>query len=108
MAEITNPQVILFDNEHVRPMADSLFQTYWQAKKFLQDYNSGNIGTLINDAGSSLLIADGSDVDGRTRIVGGDIYNLVTAATAFVAFYEGGAVTTLDRSGVITKPHVND
>lgn len=108
MAEINNSQVVLFDNEQVRGMADSLYKAYWQAKQFLLNYNSDSIGSLINDAGSSNLVADGSEADGRTRITGGDIYNLVTAATAFIAFVEGESVATADRTTVITKPHVND
>lgn len=107
MAEITDPQVIKFSNEEARPIADSLYKAYYKTKAFLEDYNSGNIGSKINDAGSSNLIADGSDVDGRTRIVGGDIYNLITAAQAFIDFIEGNAVATLARLDVIAKPHVN-
>lgn len=89
-------------------MADALYQTYWQAKQFLTDYNADTIGSLINDAGSSNLITDGSETDGRTRITGGDIYNLITAVTAFIAFVENGAVATADRTVVITKPHVTN
>ena len=107
MPEITDPQVIAFSNGECRPFADRLVSTYWAAKELLSNYNAGNIGSLIDTGGAGNLIADGSEADGRTRIVGGDLYNLITAATAFVVFVEGGVVATADRLTVITKPHVN-
>lgn len=107
MAEITNAQVVAFSNQRVRPMADKLYTAYYHAKATIADYNAGDIGTKIDAAGSSELIADGSTTDGRTRITGGDIYNIITALQQFVAYYEGGAVTTADRTSVISKPHVN-
>lgn len=107
MAEITNPQVVRFANEKARPMADRLYSAWVEAQSVLQEYTSTNIGSLINDAGSGNLIADGSETDGRTRLTGGDIFNLITALTAYVAYVENGAVATADRRDVITKPHVN-
>jgi hypothetical protein len=107
MPEIDDPQVVRFGNEAARPISDILNGAYWEALQVLQDYNVGQIGSLINDAGAGELIADGSATDGRTRITGGDIYNLVTALQAFQAFMEGGAVSAADRRDVIAKPHVN-
>jgi hypothetical protein len=107
MPEINNPQVVLFANERVRTIADSLYSAYFRSKSILEDYASGQIGSLIDSAGASELVADGSDSDGRTRITGGDIYNIITALEQFVNFIEGQAVTTADRTDVISKPHVN-
>jgi hypothetical protein len=107
MAEITNPQVVAFANEKVRPLADAFFQVYYRAKAANQEYNANAIGSLINAAGSGNLITDGSETDGRTRIAGGDVYNSVTFWQAFIAFVEGNAVTTAARLDVITKPHVH-
>jgi hypothetical protein len=107
MAEISNAQVVEFANGRARPMADKLYNAYYSAKSVLQDYTAGDIGTKIGDAGSGNLVADQSDLDGRTRITGGDIWNLITAVEAFIAFVEGGPVPELDRLDVLTKPHVN-
>jgi len=106
--DITDPQVVAFTNSQARPAADKMTQAYWQMKKFVENYNTGNIGTLITNAGSANLVADGSKTDGRTPITGGDIFNLITAAQAYIAFVEGQAVATAARLDVISKPHVND
>lgn len=103
----TNPQVVSFSNTRVRPIADRLFSLRIEAHALLDEYNAGDIGTKINDAGAGELIVDGSAVDGRTPITGGDIFNLVTAVQAFIAYVENAAVATADRVSVITKPHVN-
>lgn len=108
MAEITNPQVVTFSNEQVRPIADQFYKLYYKALSVNQNYNANDIGSAINAAGAGELITDGSQVDGRTRITGGDIYNLMTAIGQFIAYMEGSAVTTADRRSVITKPHVQD
>jgi len=108
MAENANQQVVKFANEEVRQVADRFYQLYFRCKQLLANYNAGDIGTKITLAGAGELIADGSDLDGRTRITGGDVFNLITAATAFVAFVENGAVPPANRIDVITKPHVQN
>lgn len=107
MADITNPQIISFANDQIRPLADKVHKAYHVAKDVLTNYNTAGIGALVSAAGSSNLVGDGSAVDGRTRISGDDILNFITAMTALVAYVEGGAVGTLDRQSVITKPHVS-
>jgi len=102
MAEITDPQVIAFSNQELRPVADALFQAYYRAKELNQNYVAGNIGSLINTAGAGNLLHDGSEVDGRTRITGGDIYNFITLIGDFISFTDAPG-----RLDVITKPHVN-
>ena len=100
MAEITNAQVVAFANNRVRPLADKLNRARNEALEVLADYNAQGIGSLINAAGDSNLIADGSAVDGRPRMSGGDIYNLVTlidALTTTSAFF------TTDRATVVKK-----
>ena len=103
----TDPQVIAFANTRVRPMADRMFSLYLESQAFLAEYTAGDIGTQIDTAGAGEILVDGSAVDGRTEITGGDIYNLVGAVQEFIDFVENGAVTTADRVTTITKPHVN-
>lgn len=107
MPENSNPQVVAFANNKVRPLADKLVGLYYSSKSLIAEYAAGDIGTKIEAAGAGELLADGSAVDGRTRITGGDIYNIVTAAQQLVNFVENQAVATADRLTVITKPHVN-
>lgn len=107
MPDITNPQVIRFVNERVRPICDKLFSVWKDSGETIQEYNSGNIGSLINDAGAGNNIADGASVDGRNILTGGDVYNVITALQQLINYVENAAVTTADRRDVITKPHVN-
>lgn len=107
MPEITNPQVVTFANTRIRPIADKLYSTYYHAKSVLGDYNVGDIGSKIDSAGAGNLISDGSEIDGRTRISGGDIYNIITALQEFIDYVEGGTVTTAERIDIIAKPHVS-
>jgi hypothetical protein len=107
MPEITNPQVVLFTNQRIRPISDKLTDAYYAAKQIVSDYNSGDIGSKIDAAGAGNLIADGSETDGRTRLVGGDIYNMITLLQQYILFVENGVVTQADRTTVISKPHVN-
>lgn len=106
-AEIDDPQVVAFANNKARKMAEHIYSAYYSAKIVLQAYNSGAIGSKIDAAGAGNLISDGSANDGRTRITGGDIYNLITACEELIDYVEGNAVTTANRVDVITKPHVN-
>lgn len=102
MAEISNPQVVAFSNQELRPLADLLFKAYYKALELDQNYVANNIGTLIDAGGASNLLNDGSLTDGRTRISGGDIYNFVTLISDLITFLESPG-----RLDVITKPHVN-
>ena len=108
MPENSNPQVVKFSNEQIRTVADDLYQLYWKAKSVVQNYTSDGIGALVTTAGDAELIADGSVSDGRTRITGNDLKNLITALSELIDYVEGGTVTTANRVDVITKPHVQD
>lgn len=66
MPDITNPQAVKFCNEKVRVLADSLLQAIATARQFDSDYGAISGDTLFPN--TSDLIADGSDVDGRSRV----------------------------------------
>lgn len=107
MADISNPQVVAFSNQRIRPLCDQMYSLYYNAKAVVADYNAGDIGTKIDAGGAGNNIADGSSTDGRTVITGGDIYNVITWAQQIINFVENQAVSTADRLSVISKPHVN-
>jgi hypothetical protein len=108
MAEITDPQVVAFANQETRPMSDALYLAYRRAQNFVENYIHGGMGNLIDAGGTANLVADGSETDGRTRITGQDIINLVQAAQEFMAYVENLPVPTADRRYIISKPHVRD
>lgn len=86
MPEIANPQLVSLCNNRLRAFADLVVRLDADAEIIAGEYNARDLGTIINDAGASNLIADGSATDGRTRRSGGDVFNLVTLIQDFQAF----------------------
>ena len=101
MAEIDNPQLRDFCNGSLRVIADKLATIDADLSGIQEEYNAKNLGTVIDAAGSTNLIADGSETDGRTRVAGGDVYNFVTLLSDLQTFITEG------RRDVIAKWQVN-
>ena len=102
MPEISNPQLNDFCNGSLRVIADKLAEIDKDLDGINEEYAAKNLGTIINDAGSTNLIDDRTDDnDGRTRVAGGDVYNFVTLLTDLQAFITDG------RRDVIAKWQVN-
>ena len=101
MAEIDNPQLRAFCNDSLRVIADQLARIDQVTPGLREEYDAKNLGTIINDGGPSNLITDGSATDGRTRVEGGDVYNLITLVDDLRAFITEG------RRDVIAKWQVN-
>jgi hypothetical protein len=97
-----NPQVVAFANDRVRPLADSIYRLHAEMKSFETEYFGKGIGGAIDAAGAAELIGDGSAIDGRTPITGGDIYTLIGIAQALI-----GAVEDQGRLGAVAKIEVN-
>jgi len=97
MAEITNPQIVLFANERARTMADTVERFSALVDAWVADYAAQAIATQItNDGnGAGATIADGSETDGRQRITGTKIVNLKAALLQVQT-----ALTTTAVSGV--------
>lgn len=106
MKENTDVQVVKFANERVRIFADLLAKTRAAGISLVEDYTAQDIGTKIDTAGAGLLIADGSDRDGRSRITGGSIYNIITLAEQFVKS-NGSEFIDAGRISVINSIKVN-
>lgn len=92
MAELSNAQLVAFSNEVMRPVADALATLDRKLAGLALEYTAKNLGTVIEAGGAGNLIADGSAIDGRTRVAGGDIYNLVTLAANIATVFNGGGV----------------
>lgn len=91
MPDITNPQVVDYANNYLRPISDTIARLYSIIPGYLDVYNERNLGTIINDAGAGEFIADGSEIDGRTRVTGGDVFNMVTLLTELHAFWDANS-----------------
>lgn len=101
MAEITNAQVVDLANTYLRQIADDLQSLVLNAPLVVATYTQRDAGTTITAAGASNLVADGSASDGRTRVTGGDIFNLITLLNDLVTFFTQG------RKDVVAKWQVN-
>lgn len=99
---ITDPQSVLFANQKVRPLADSLSQFYWRAKSVLQQYNSTALLTSITN--DSSIIVDGSATDGRTVLTGSDVVVMLSLIQGLVNQFEANSNLQLNQ---LTKPSVN-
>lgn len=102
MAEINDVQLRDFCNSDLRIIADLLTRLDVRATGAIETYNARNLGSIIDSAGAGNLIADGSETDGRTRCVGGDVYNFVTLMTELEAFFAANS-----RRDVVGKWQVN-
>ena len=100
MADITNPQIVVFSNERARVMADHLVRFSAEVDAWLTDYAAQGIAAAITgDAnGASANIGDGSATDGRQRVTGTEIVNLraglLQVQTALTSTLVSGVGTT--------------
>jgi hypothetical protein len=104
MPEINNAQLTKFCNEVLRIQSDAIARVDMLIPGIIAEYNAKNLGTVIDSGGAGELITDGSVTDGRTRVVGGDVYNLITLLTDLKAFFDAGGA---GRRVVLAKWQVN-
>ena len=86
MADITNPEAVRFSNEKIRTLADLATRYYYAAKSVANEWGATGMNTKIPS--TSDLIADGSDVDGRSPITGANINGLIGHAEEMIADLE--------------------
>lgn len=101
-AEINNPQLTDYTNTYLRVYCDKLAVVSAQITAMLGVYTARDLGTVIDSGGAGNLITDGSATDGRTRLVGGDVYNFVTLVTDLQTFLAASG-----RLSIIAKCQVN-
>ena len=104
MADITNPQAVLFCNDYVRTRANDTLRAYERARSLLLEWDSTGMSALIPNNVADTVI-DGSAQDGRTPITGRDVNNLVEVyLRSFVADLEANANTKLNiLSAIATR-----
>lgn len=101
---ITDPLVVRFSNEKVRPAADRYAQLYWFAKIFVAEWVANNFDTVIPNSAVETVI-DGSDADGRSPIHGAHLHGLKNNLVALVADLEAGGGAKLNG---LTQVAVNE
>jgi hypothetical protein len=103
MADITNPQVVAFCNDLLRPYADASTRNYYAAKHILTVWFATNLGADVPNLVGDIVV-DGAAADGREPISGFDVWNLVNRAQELVTDYEAGSNAKLNT---IIKVQVN-
>jgi hypothetical protein len=92
---LDNPQLVEFCNDELRQISDRFVALKIRVDAAYEEYNARDLGTIINDGGSSGPVLDGSATDGRTIATGGDVFNLVTLLQDFQTFMTSGRVDVL-------------
>jgi hypothetical protein len=105
MADITDPQVILFTNQRARTIADKIVALQYALTAYQADYAAQVIANKIVAAGTTGNIADGATADGRPIITGTSILNqkaavdaLVTAIGATLVSGVGSSALTINNA----------
>jgi hypothetical protein len=105
---LDNAQLVEFCNDELRQIADQLVRLKIRTEAAIAEYNARELGTVINDGGSTNPVLDGSATDGRTVATGGDVWNFITLMQDLETFFAGGTVPeTVGRVDVIYKWQVN-
>lgn len=88
MADNTNAQAVKITNEHVRPAADYIAQTYWKFKRQIALDDAQGWDALFPAGDPTGEIIDGSRQDGRKPVRNTDVQAVRTIMRAFVNFME--------------------
>lgn len=83
MPDITNPEAVRFCNEKARVLADLATRYYYTSLALLNEWDATGMGATIPNTAD--VVADGSDVDGRSRITGAMVHGLHDHVQAMVA-----------------------
>ena len=99
MADITDPQIVAWDNQRTRTLADKLTAFIAAAQAYQADYAAYGIAAKILAAGGTNNIADGYATDGRQAITGNQVINFKAAIDQLVT-----NATTVAVTGVGATP----
>ena len=99
---IADVEAVRFANEELRPAADQLAQLYYLAKSVRDQWFARGMAARFPN--TSDVVEDGSANDGRPRITGADVNNLITRLDEIVTSFEAGSNAKLNT---ILKVAVN-
>ena len=94
MADITDPQVIRFCNEEIRPLCDRYVTLYWWCKELIAIWDAQGLVNIVPNTAD--LVADGTDVSGRGRISGALAHAAVAQAQTLVGEMEANSNAILN------------
>ena len=101
MADITDPTVVAFVNEAIRPISDRLVGLNATLDVEIAKWFSV-VSPLVSGNANNDEIIDGSQSDGRTPLTKGDLMNFMTQIIVIQTQLDGVGVFD-----VVSKPHVN-
>lgn len=99
---ITDPNAVRFVSDHLRPMADKLASTYYEAHEVLNLWNATQMGLEFPVDGGD--VEDGAHDDGRTVINGNDVQLMMARVQELVTDMEANNNAKLNT---VLKPSVN-
>lgn len=99
---LDNVQLSEFCNSELRQVADKFVRLKIQIDSAILEYHARNLGTIINNGGSTNEVLDGSQQDGRTKATGGDVYNIISMMQDMQTF-----LATDERLAKLYKWQVN-
>ena len=91
---ITDVEAVRFANEQIRPVADKLAQFYYLAKSVRDQWFARGMAARFPN--TTDVVEDGSAKDGRPRITGADVNNLITRLDEIVTSFEAGSNAKLN------------
>ena len=93
MPDITDAAAITFCDRRIRKAANALAQAFNLAKRVVAEWNAhGGAAFIKNSAEDNVLQADS---DGRPRITGADVNNLINRLNELITSYEANGAAEL-------------
>lgn len=89
---MSDPQVVKFCNEQVRPFCDRIAQVTKEAQLLVSAFSAKGLESLMV---ANEQIEDGSATDGRTPMTKDDVVALVAATSAIIATLEDQSLEAL-------------
>ena len=94
---ITDPRVVKFSDEQLRPISEKMRNLYYELKSMQTDWYNG-ISALC-PAEADNMLEDGREDDGASRLSGNDVVGVMIQANEYIQQMEVAGVL-----GVIQKP----
>lgn len=85
---IEDPRAVKFANERIRPLADKVASMWMALQAVGAEFQAKGIADVVPDKPDE-IVADGSDVDGRTPISGHDIHQMIALIADLVTMGNG-------------------
>jgi len=91
MADIINPEAILFSNETIRPLSELARRLYYECKAAVPEW--ADVASEIPSSGGT--IQDGREAEGVSRLTCDDIRVLTSFLGTYIAAYEAATESAM-------------